>query len=406
MRIALFCLSLSLAGLLLAAPVARADQITDANARINDLIIAEKLPPPRANRALAIAHVAAYEAGNAITHRYPTSGRTQLTAVRGASLEMAFAAALHTSLLELLPGQKAQIDADFDAARAKIADGAARTNGMAVGEEAARQILARSREDGAMQSDAYVPFTQPGRYVPTTTVAVPYWGQRKPWVLTSGDEFRPGPPPALDSAIWARDYNEIRAIGAKDSRTRTAEQTAIARFWEATQPTIYYPLARAVAAQPGRDPMRNARLFATVGMAIDDALIAVFDAKYAYNFWRPVTAIRNGDADGNEATTVEAGWTPFIETPMHPEYPCAHCIVSSALATVLAADIGRGPMPVLATTSPTAPGVTRTWTSLPEFVQEVSNARIYDGVHFRNSTEVGTALGRKVGEKVVKQMFR
>jgi len=215
--------------------------------------------------------------------------------------------------------------------------------------------------------------------------------------MTSCDQFRPGPPPALASELWARDYNEIKAVGAKNSTTRTPAQTEIARFWEATAPTIYYPVVRSVANVPGREVTRNARLLALTAEAIDDALIAVFDGKYFYHFWRPVTAIRNGDIDGNDATERDAGWLPFIDTPMHPEYPCAHCIVSGAVGAVLVAEIASGPMPTLSTTSPTAPGVVRSWASIDDFLLEVANARIYDGVHYRNSTEVGTAMGKKIG---------
>jgi hypothetical protein len=153
-----------------------------------------------------------------------------------------------------------------------------------------------------------------------------------------------------------------------------------------------------VAAMPGRDVTDNARLFALAGMAMDDGLIAVFDAKYTYNLWRPVTAIRNGDLDGNDATEREAGWMPFIDTPMHPEYPCAHCIVSASLGAVLAAEIGSGPTPRLSSASPTAGGAVRTWASVDDFTKEVAHARIYDGVHYRNSTEVGSAMGKKIGE--------
>jgi hypothetical protein len=139
-------------------------------------------------------------------------------------------------------------------------------------------------------------------------------------------------------------------------------------------------------------------LFAAVTQATDDALIAIMDAKYHYNFWRPVTAIRNGDIDGNDATEREPSWTPLIDTPMHPEYPCAHCIVAAAVGTVLRAEIGTGPVPSLTTTSPTAKGAARSWTKIDDFIQEVANARIYDGVHYRYSTEVGTAMGKQVGE--------
>ena len=191
--------------------------------------------------------------------------------------------------------------------------------------------------------------------------------------MTSGDQFRPGPPPALTSETWARDYNEIKAVGGRNSTQRTPEQTAIAKFWEATAPAVYWPIARSVAATPGRDVTDNARLLALAAMAMDDALIAVFDAKYTYNLWRPVTAIRNGDLDGNDATERDPGWTPFIDTPMHPEYPCAHCIVSASLGAVLAAEIGSGPdARRSAPPAPTAGGAVRTWTSVADFTKEVA----------------------------------
>jgi PAP2 superfamily protein len=215
--------------------------------------------------------------------------------------------------------------------------------------------------------------------------------------MTSGDQFRPGPPPALTSDVWKRDFDEVSALGAKNSTQRTVEQTAIAQFWEATAPAVYWPIARSVALAPGRDVTDNARLLAVAAMAMDDALIAVFDAKYAFNFWRPVTAIRN--AEGGARVP---GWTPFINTPMHPEYPCAHCIISASLGAVLQAEIGTGPAPILSSSSYTAGGATRTWSTVGDFVQEVAVARIYDGVHYRNSSEVGSAMGKKVGELTVK----
>jgi len=164
-----------------------------------------------------------------------------------------------------------------------------------------------------------------------------------------------------------------------------------------------HELVRSVAVAPGRDVQRNARLLASAAQAMDDALTAVFDGKYHYGFWRPITAIRSGDRDGNEATAPDAQWQPLVETPMHPEYPCAHCIVAAAVATVLEEEIGPGARAELATTSPTAPGETRRYTSLDEFVEEVSSARIFDGVHYRNSTEVGAAMGREVGRLFIRE---
>jgi hypothetical protein len=279
-----------------------------------------------------------------------------------------------------------------------IADGPAKTAGIAVGGQAAAALLALCADDGAATPESYRPRTTPGVYVPTVIPAVPQWPQRKTWLMTTPDQFRPGPPPPLTSEVWARDYNEIKALGGKNSPHRTPEQTEIARFWEATLPPIYHGIVRSVATAPGREVTQNARLFMAVTQATDDALIAVLDAKYHYNFWRPVTAIRNGDVDGNDATERDPSWTPFIDTPMHPEYPCAHCIVSATVGTVLRAEIGAGPMPTLTTTSSTANGAARSWSTTDAFIQEVAQARIYDGVHYRTSTEVGTAMGKQIGE--------
>ena len=171
-------------------------------------------------------------------------------------------------------------------------------------------------------------------------------------------------------------------------------------------PPIYNGIVLSIADVPGREVTQNARLFAAVAQAADDALLAVFDAKYHYNFWRPVTAIRNGDLDGNDATERDASWTPFIETPMHPEYPCAHCIVAAAVGTVLQAEVGTGAMPTLTTTSYLVKGPARSWTKIDDFMQEVANARVYDGVHFRNSTEVGTAMGKQVGTLAAAKFLR
>ena len=375
-----------------------ADVVTDANAKAAE--IASRLPgTPPAVRAMAFVQVSVFEAVNAITGRYPSS-RVKITPPPGASVDAAVAASTRTVLLKLVPTQQAAIEADYQAALKSLPDGAAKSGGIAVGEQAAAACLAR--EDGMGVPDTYRPHTTAGVYVPTVLPAVPNWGKRKPWAMSGGDQFRPGPPPGLTSETWTRDYNEIKAIGGKNSARRNPEQTAIAKFWEATAPAVYWPVARSVAATPGRDVTENARLLAVAAMAMDDGLVAVFDAKYTYNLWRPVTAIRNGDLDGNDATERDPSWTPFIDTPMHPEYPCAHCIVSASLGAVLEAELAGRPSPKLSSTSYTAGGVERTWSSVDEFVREVAVARIYDGVHYRNSTEVGTAMGKKLGELAVK----
>ena len=390
---------------MLAAQCAEADAVTQWNIVAGEVVTQAKLGTPAANRVMALTHTAAYEAANAITRRYPAVG-IGLKPAPGASVDAAIAAAHRTALTRLVPTQQIAIDQAYQLALARIDDTAAKTAGIAAGEQAAVTVISQRANDGASAEEAYRPQTTAGVYVPTVIPAAPQWPSRKPWLMNSAAQFRPGPPPALTSETWARDYNEVKLLGAWNSAKRSAEQTAIARFWEATLPPIYHGLVRSVADLPGRDVMKNARLFAAVTQAMDDALIAIFDAKYHYGFWRPITAIRNGDIDGNEATERDASWQPFIDTPMHPEYPCAHCVVAAAISVVLQAEIGSGAQPTLTTTSVTANGSARTWPSLDAFVQEVANARIYDGVHFRNSTQVGTAMGKEIGALAVARYLR
>ena len=383
--------------LLISVSFAYADVVTDVNARAAEIASKSPATPP-AVRTMAIVQVSVFDAVSAINGRYPAL-RAKITAPRDASVDAAVAAATRTALSKLMPAQQAAIDADYQALVKTVPDGRAKDDGIKVGEQAATAVVAACAEDGYNAPNTYRPHTAPGVYVPTMFPAVPHWGKRKPWLMTSGDQFRPGPPPALTSETWKRDFNEIKAIGGKASTQRTPEQTAIAQFWEATLPNVYWPVARSVANAPGRDVNDNARLLALAAMAMDDGLVAVFDAKYAYNFWRPVTAIRNAEGDARDP-----GWMPFIDTPMHPEYPCAHCIVSGSLGAVLQAELGSGPVPKLSSASSTAAGAVRTWASVDDFVREVALARIYDGVHYRNSTEVGTAMGKKIGELVVKSV--
>jgi len=370
---------------------ASADVITDWNIKAGEIVVESKLGTPPAIRVMAVVQTAVHEAVNG------SQGNQ-------ASVDAAVAAANRATLTKLVPSLQASIDTAYQAALAKIADGPAKTAGIAAGEQAAAAVFARRAND-SMSAETYRPHAAAGAYVPTASPAAPTWSQRKPWLMSSAAQFRPGPPPALTSDAWARDFNEVKALGSRNSTARSSEQSEIARFWEYSLPPIYDGVARSVANMPGREVAQNARMFAAVAQAMDDAMIAVFDAKYHYNFWRPATAIRNGDNDGNDATEREASWMPFIAAPLHPEYPSAHAILAAAVATVLKAEIGDRPTPVLATASPTAKGATRRWTNLDDFTREVANARIYEGIHYRTSTDVGITMGQQIGALTVEKML-
>jgi hypothetical protein len=388
----------------LAPLVCAADVVTEWNQRAGASVLEAKIYPFTGTRVMAIVHTAMFDAINSIEGRY-TPYKFKVSAPAGSSSEAAGAAAAHAALVGLFPEQKAALDASYAASVAQIPDGAGKTSGIAVGEEVAAKVLAWRATDGADAANTYRPVTTPGVYVVTALPFGTQWGSVTPWVMERGSQFHPGPPPALSSAEWAADYNEIKEIGAKKSAKRTSEQTEMARFWTITGPQSFDPIARQLANAPGRSLIQNARLFALVEMAVADSYIAVFEAKYAYNFWRPITAIRNGDIDGNDATARDPSWEPLVDTPLHPEYPCAHCINSSAARAVLESEFGAGAHS-LTMTSATAPGVTHKWATIAEYAEEVSLARIYGGLHYRNSTMVGKAMGKKIGELAVQNYLK
>lgn len=396
---------LSVIPMLLAASVtlARADVIMDWNARADAIAAEKQIPPAPQSRALSMMHVAMFEAVNAIDRRY-TPYKLSLSADRSTSREAAAAAAAHDVLLSIYPDLKPDLDATLTNALAPIADGESRTAGIALGKEAAVQIIQLRAKDGSNAVETYRPLTTPGAYVPTVVPLFSTTGATTPWVMASGSQFRPGPPPALDSEVWTRDVNEIREVGGRGSPTRTPEQTTIGRFWFLVGARTYNPIVRQAAMAKGMDLVDCARLFALTSIAGNDAIVAVFDAKYHYNFWRPITAIRNADLTSNAATPRDPSWLPLGDTPMHPEYPCAHCITSAAISTVLQTIVGD--FGEFSLTSPTAPGVTRKWLRLQDYSDEVANARIWAGFHYRFSTEVGKDMGRKIGALVAATQLR
>ena len=381
---------------------ARADVIMDWHAKADT--IAYQIPDGELGRVLAILHVAMFEAVNAIERRYAPY-KLNLPADRNSSKEAAAAAAGYHVLVALYPDQKADLDATFVAMLAGVPEGEPKTKGADLGKKAAAEIIALRANDGADALESYRPHTTPGMYVPTAIPVFSTAGTMTPWTMTSGSQFRPAPPPALTSETWTRDFNEIRELGRRDSTKRTAEQTTIGRFWFLAGPRTWNPIVRQVATAKDMDLVECARLYALVAMAGNDAFISVFDAKYAHNLWRPVTAIRNADLTNNPATPRDATWLPLGNTPPHPEYPCAHCITTAAVSAVMQSVAGNE-VGEITLTSPTAPGVTRRWTRLQDYSDEASLGRIYDGFHYRFSTEVAKEMGKKIGEQVIATQLR
>ena len=383
---------------------ARCDVIMVWNAKADAIGIEKQLPNAPNARGLAMLHIAMFEAVNAIDRRYAPY-KLNLAAERTTSKEAAAASAAYDILVALYPDQKADLDATLAASLSGIAETEAKSKGIELGKKAAAGIIALRANDSSDKTENYRPYTMPGVYVPTATPIESTSPALTPWVMGTGSQFRPGPPPALSSETWTRDLNEIREIGSRNSSKRTAEQTNIGRFWFQTGPRTYNPIVKQIAMARKMDVVDCARLFALSSIAGVDAFIAVFDAKYTYNLWRPVTAIRNADLTSNAATPREESWMPLGVTPMHPEYPCAHCIVAAAISTVLQSVAGDE-VDAISLTSPTAPGVTRKWTRLQDYSDEVSNARIYAGFHYRFSTEVGKDMGKKIGQLTVATQLR
>ncbi|HEY2527942.1 MAG TPA: vanadium-dependent haloperoxidase [Xanthobacteraceae bacterium] len=395
-----------LPALLLVAPVpALANVITDWDEKAISFVQTGTVPPPpTANRVVAIVDVAMFDAVNSIEPRY-TPYQVRLTATPDTSKEAAAAAAAATVLIKLVPDAATNVQSSLTSYLATLPDGEGKSKGISLGQEVAAKIVETRAKDGASAADAYRPRTQPGVYVPTPITVGWSFGKMKPFALTSPSQFRAGPPPALKGAEWAQSYNEIKDLGAKNSTKRTDRQTEDAYFWLLVGPRAANTLPRQIVIAKNLSVLDSARFMALVSVAATDALIAVFDAKYTYEFWRPITAIRNGDIDGNPATEREASWQPIGVTPMHPEYPCAHCIVSSSVAAVVKGLLGDDQIPEVSLTSPFLPGVTHRFTSLRAYTDEVASARICAGFHYRFSTVAGREMGQKIGSYVVKSVM-
>jgi hypothetical protein len=345
-----------------------------------------------------------FEALNAIDRRY----RTYLNVPAGdaaASADAAAATAAYKVLLQSYPANKGPLDESYALAMAGISDERAREAGRAIGETAAGAALASGLIDPATVQVPYRPRTSPGQWIGASLPTLePYWAAMKPWVVRSPETLRPTPPPPLGSERYARDYEEVRRLGGRDSKDRTPVQTLIARYRQAFDVT---PSVRFATDAPGRRPVDNARLLALYQMAFDDAVQAMALAKLHYNYWRPITAIRNGDGDGNEATQPDPNWVPLLPTPNFQEYPCGHCTVAAAIAEVMKSESGWRPSVGVRVGSLLNPNsVVQVLPNWDEWVKQVSDSRIYAGVHYRFSNEAGEEIGRRAARMVIETVMR
>jgi hypothetical protein len=360
-------------------------------------------------RTMAIVQVSVHDAVNAVTRRH----KTYLDIDRkwwGASADAAAIAAAHHALVKVFPAQAPALN---DARTASLAArGLSDADpGIRLGEAIAAEILKIRSNDGSAQ--AQFPYAAPdagapGVWVPvgTAQALLPGWGSVAPWVLEKAAHFRPDGPPSLRSRRYARDYNEVKEIGSLSSLTRTTEETDIARFWLASPSVIWNGVARGVVQARPLDLSSTARVFALMYLAAADGSIVCWDAKYTFNFWRPMNAIQQGDADGNERTMGDPTWAPLIPTPPHPEYMSAHATNSSAMATILRLIFGDYPGVPIVAASPTNPAFGRQWESFSEGVEEVIDARVFSGIHFRTADEHGAHVGRAIARYVISRELR
>ena len=418
----------ALAGVLLATAGVRAadaNEVLKWNETAAKAAAANGQNPIQTSRTVAMVQGAVHDALNAITPRYAPyyyEGPGQA----GASPDAAVAAAAYTVLAGVVPSfgappQKAEalalVEDAYKTALGSVRDETARTRGVAVGTAAAEAMLALRKDDGATKSAPYTPSTAPGKWRPHpnpdppnppikdpklapgfAASNLPGWGNVTPFTLLSSSQFWLPGPPALNSAAYARDFNEVKTIGGQVSTARTPEQTEIARFWFEGPPS-WYRLTRAAAEARGLDPWDSARLLALVSMAMADAYISGFKIRYVYDFWRPVTAIREADTDGNDATVADASWNSHQNTPSVSDYPSTQSLFSGAASVVLASVLGTDQVPVSLTSGPPFANIKRSFTSFSQAARESADSRVYAGIHFRTSCEDGLALGRKVGAR-------
>jgi hypothetical protein len=406
MRLKMLMLGAAVAAL--TATPASADTVTDWWETAHRYWLAGQGAPgprsPDAERAATRATLAMFEAVNAIDPRYETYlGFPR--AERTASQDAAAATAAYKVLLKHHPANKAALDESYILTMARLGSGAEVEAGKAIGEKAAEAAMNANGVDPAIVQAPYRPLTAPARWVATALPSLdPYWPALKPWVMPSPDALRPPPPPALTSDRYARDVEEVRRLGGKESKERTPYQTLIARYRQAFD---IAPSIRRATDMPGRSQVENARFLTLYQMANDDAAQAMVVAKQHYEYWRPITAIRNGDKDDNPATQLDPAWVPLIPTPNFQEYPCGHCTLAGSIAEIMQTQSGWTPaqgVRVGSLLNPTS--VVQVLPDWNEWARQVSDSRMYGGVHYRFSNEAGEEIGRRAARLVIERALR
>ncbi|MEA3052660.1 MAG: hypothetical protein QOG72_1563 [Sphingomonadales bacterium] len=401
-------LAIAAAAVLAGSQPAAADVVTDwwdFGSRISGTTQGTPGRTPDQDRAVSRAAIAMFEAVNAIDPHYQSYLKFPPAADRSASQDSAAATAAYKVLLAAFPAQKTALDDSYAIAMAAIAETPAKEAGRVIGEAAAAEALKVGGIDPAIVQAAYRPHTVPGEWVPTQLPQIEaYFYAFRPWAIPSTAALRPPPPVALGSERWARDYDEVRRLGGRASTERTPYQTLMARYRQAFDLT---PSMRLAAEAPGRTQVRNARMFARYQMAFDDAAMAMAAAKAHYDFWRPITAIRNGAQDGNPATAPDPAWVPLLGTPNFAEYPCGHCTIAAAAAEVMKEETGPRPPGGVRVASQAVPlSALQVLPSWDAWAQEVSDSRIYGGVHYRFSNEAGEQIGRRAARIVLDNVMK
>jgi PAP2 superfamily len=389
---------------------ASADPVSDWNAILFTTSVGEN--PFAQARFAAITQLAVFEAVNAIEGNYKPYLGT-ISAPAGASAEAAAIAAAYTVLTNYFPAASASLDTARAASLAGIPNGPGKSSGLAVGEAAANAMIALRSNDGASPPAFFLPSsTAPGEWQLTPTCPAPggvffHWSGVTPFGVRSSAQFRADPPPTLTGHRYARAYREVKEVGSLDSTERPPDRLMVTRFFGAVSaPVAWNSIARQLATSRRHSSLADeARIFALLNMAISDGLVTVFESKYHYRFWRPETAIHNGDLDGNPRTEADPSFVPLIPTPCFPSYPSAHASGSYAAQRMLRYFYGDGPHQITLSNA-AVPGIVLPYTRLADITDDVDDARVYGGIHFRTDQDAGAEQGRRIAEYVYRHQLR